>query len=52
MVALSLMAHVAMAEDVNAGKPQPKFKGPVKVFILAGKSNVEGIANISTFEFH
>ena len=36
MVALSLMAHVAMAEDANAGKSQPKLKVPVKVFILAG----------------
>jgi len=42
IVALSLMAHVAMAEDFNAGKPQKKFKGPVKVFILAGQSNMEG----------
>ena len=41
-----LMAHVAMAEDANAGKPQKKFKGPVKVFILAGQSNMEGQGSV------
>jgi hypothetical protein len=46
MVALSLMAHVASAEDVSAGKPQKKFKGPVKVFILAGQSNMEGQGSV------
>ncbi|MCF7849970.1 MAG: sialate O-acetylesterase [Kiritimatiellales bacterium] len=51
MVSLSLIAHVAMAEDANAGKPQKKFKGPVKVFILAGQSNMEGHAAISTFDY-
>jgi hypothetical protein len=50
MVAMLLMAHVAMAEDVNAGKPQKKFKGPVKVFILAGQSNMEGHGGVMTLD--
>ena len=49
MVALSLMAHVVVAEDASAGKSQKKYKGPVKVFILAGQSNMEGPANTNTF---
>jgi hypothetical protein len=51
MVALSLMAHVVMAQDVNAGKPQKKFEGPLKVYILAGQSNMEGHAAVSTFDY-
>jgi hypothetical protein len=47
MVALSLMGNAAMAQDVNAAKPQAKFKGPVKVFILAGQSNMEGQGVVS-----
>ena len=46
MFALLLMAHVAMAEDANAGNPQKQFKGPVKVFILAGQSNMEGQGSV------
>ena len=42
-VVLSLMANVVMAEEAGAGQPQKKFKGPVKVFILAGQSNMEGL---------
>jgi hypothetical protein len=48
MVALSLMAHVAMAEDANAGDPQKQFQGPVKVFILAGQSNMQGQGIVSS----
>ena len=51
MVAMLLMANAAIAEDANAGKPQKKFKGPVKVFILAGQSNMEGPANTNTFDY-
>ena len=48
MLALSLMAHVAMAEDANAGNPQKQLKGPVKVFILAGQSNMQGQGIVSS----
>jgi alpha-galactosidase len=51
MVALSLMANMVMAQDVNAGKPQKKFKGPLKVYILSGQSNMEGHAAVSTFDY-
>ncbi|MCY2950506.1 MAG: hypothetical protein NTU53_00825 [Planctomycetota bacterium] len=43
MIALSLVASAVMAEEAGTGKPQKKFKGPVKVFILAGQSNMEGL---------
>jgi len=43
VVVISLVANVVMAEEAGAGKPQKKFKGPVKVFILAGQSNMEGL---------
>ena len=45
-VALLLMAHMAIAEDANAGDPKKQFKGPVKVFILAGQSNMEGQGSV------
>lgn len=46
MVSMSLMANAAIAEDANDGKPQKKSKGPVKVFILAGQSNMEGQGSV------
>ncbi|MFN0052876.1 MAG: sialate O-acetylesterase [Planctomycetales bacterium] len=46
MFALLLLSHVAMAEGANAGNPQKQFKGPVKVFILAGQSNMEGQGSV------
>jgi len=49
-VVLSLVANAVMAEEADAGKPQQKFNGPVKVFILAGQSNMEGHAGISTID--
>ena len=50
VVAMSLMANAAMAQQAGAGKPQEKFKGPVKVFILAGQSNMEGHAGVQTLD--
>jgi hypothetical protein len=47
MVAMLLMANAVMAQQVETGKPQPKFKGTVKVFILAGQSNMEGQGVVS-----
>jgi hypothetical protein len=34
----------------EAGKPRLTFKGPVKVFILAGQSNMEGHAGVQTLD--
>jgi len=31
--------------QADAGKAKPRFKGPVKVFILAGQSNMEGMGS-------
>ena len=42
LVAMSLAVNAMMAQQAGAGKPQQEFKGPVKVFILAGQSNMEG----------
>ena len=36
-----------LAQQAGAGKPQEKFKGPIKVFILAGQSNMEGQGVVS-----
>ena len=46
MFALLLMAHAAMGDDDKASTPQTHFKGPVKVFILAGQSNMEGQGSV------
>jgi len=50
IVAVSLMVHAVMAQQVETGKTQPKLKGPVKVFILAGQSNMEGHGGIMTLD--
>jgi len=51
VAAMSLAANAVMAQQGEAGKPSPKaFKGPVKVFILAGQSNMEGHAGIMTLD--
>jgi alpha-galactosidase len=50
VVAMSLVANVVMAQQAGAVKPQGKFKGPVKVFILAGQSNMEGHAGVQTLD--
>jgi hypothetical protein len=44
--ALLLLTHVAMGGDANAGTPQDQLQGPVKVFILAGQSNMEGQGSV------
>jgi hypothetical protein len=46
VVAMSLMANAVMAQQAGAGKPQGKFKGPTKVFILADQSNMEGLSRL------
>jgi len=43
-VVVGLAAGLQAAEEqAGAGKPRKEFKGPVKVFILAGQSNMEGL---------
>jgi alpha-galactosidase len=50
VIAMSLGANAVMAQQAGAGKPQQKFKGPVKVFILAGQSNMEGHGGVKTLD--
>jgi hypothetical protein len=40
VVGLSFVTNAVMAQQAEAGKPRPEFQGPVKVFILAGQSNM------------
>ena len=49
-LALAVFTHAVLAQDAGAGKPQKKFKGPVKVFILAGQSNMEGLGGVNTLD--
>lgn len=44
---MSLAGNSVMAQQAGAGKPQDVPKGPVKVFILAGQSNMEGHGVVS-----
>ena len=50
VLAMALAASVAMAQQAGTGKPQEKFKGPVRVFILAGQSNMEGHGGVQTLD--
>ena len=50
VVAMSLVAGAVLAQQAGAGKPRQEFKGPVKVFILAGQSNMEGHAGVQTLD--
>ncbi len=50
VVAVSLMATAVMVRQAEAGNPQQAFKGPVKVFILAGQSNMEGHGGVKTLD--
>jgi len=50
VVATSLVANAVMAPQAGAGTPRQEFKGPVKVFILAGQSNMEGHGGVSTLD--
>jgi len=44
------MANAVMAQQADAGKPQETLKGPIKVFILAGQSNMEGHGGVMTLD--
>ena len=50
VVAMSFFANAALAQFSEAGKPRQQFKGPVRVFILAGQSNMEGHAGVKTLD--
>ena len=50
MVAMSLVANAVMIQQAGAVKPQQEFKGLVKVFILAGQSNMEGHGSVQTLD--
>jgi len=50
MAALSLMTNAVMAQQVETVKPQPQSEGVIKVFILAGQSNMEGHAGVQTLD--
>ncbi|MEK6702301.1 MAG: sialate O-acetylesterase [Planctomycetota bacterium] len=50
VVAISVTGNAAVAQQSGEGKPQEKFKGPIKVFILAGQSNMEGHAGVQTLD--
>jgi hypothetical protein len=47
---MSLMANAVMAQQADAGKSPAKFKGSIKVFIVAGQSNMEGHAGVQTLD--
>ena len=46
VAAMSLMAGVVVSQEAGADKSPAKFKGPIKVFILAGQSNMEGQGSV------
>lgn len=48
--AILLVANAVMAEQVDSDKQQNKSKGPLKVFILSGQSNMIGAAKAGTLE--
>jgi alpha-galactosidase len=50
MLAMALAASAAMAQQAETSKPRQELKGPVKVFILAGQSNMEGHAGVQTLD--
>jgi alpha-galactosidase len=50
VIALSWAANAVMAQKAETAKPQQAFKGPVKVFILAGQSNMEGHGGVRTLD--
>jgi alpha-galactosidase len=50
--ALLSLGHAALAQQVDPGRALKQVgKSPVKVFILAGQSNMDGQADVSTIDF-
>jgi alpha-galactosidase len=50
VVGIALVTNVMLAQQAEASRPRQKFKGPVKVFILAGQSNMEGHGGVKTLD--
>lgn len=50
VVGLSLATNGVLAQQAEAGKPAQEFQGPVKVFLLAGQSNMEGHGGVKTLD--
>ncbi len=50
LVSMSLAMNAVMAQQAETGTLRREFKGPVKVFILAGQSNMEGHGGIRTLD--
>ena len=44
------MANAVLAQQTGTDKTAEKFKRPLKVFILAGQSNMEGYAGVQTLD--
>jgi alpha-galactosidase len=47
LAAVAMLSHQALAQNTASAEP---LKGPVKVFILAGQSNMEGHGGIRTLD--
>ncbi len=50
VMGLSLVTNAVTAQQAGASNPRQEFKGPVKVFILAGQSNMEGHGGVKTLD--
>ncbi len=50
LVGMSLVTNAVVAQQAETGKPPQEFTGPVKVFILAGQSNMEGHGGVKTLD--
>ena len=50
IVSLAWATNAVMAQQAGADQSRPGFKGPVKVFILAGQSNMEGHGGVKTLD--
>ncbi len=50
VVTMSLAGNAVMAQPAGEGEAPGKFKGPIKVFILAGQSNMEGHGGVQTLD--
>jgi hypothetical protein len=50
VVGLAWVTNAVMAQQAAGSKPRQEFKGPVKVFILAGQSNMEGHGGVKTLD--
>ena len=50
VVTMSLVTTAMQAQQAAPGDPRQQLMGPVKVFILAGQSNMEGHAGVQTLD--